>query len=80
MSTAAQILTVKNDLTFFPFQSYHTDRKKLLEQRLVRGVFLRPHSIPQSFSEYMEIVETRGSKSERFPDERATKGLKCPEK
>ena len=47
---------------------------------LVRGVFLRPHFIPQSFPEHLETVETRAAKRMWFSDERVIKCLKCPEK
>ena len=80
LSTAAQILTVEKTWLFTVLELTYHQRQTPRAKFLVRGVFLRPHLIPQSFSEHMETVETRFSKSKWFPDKRATKCLKCPEK
>ena len=42
--------------------------------------FLRPHSIPQSFLEYMETVETKWLKSILFVAKSARNAHKCLEK
>ena len=70
----------RKDLTFYRFRVNIPPTANSPSKFLVRGVFLRPHLIPQSFSEHMETVETRGLQSKWFPDERATKCLKCGKK
>ena len=74
------IFDSRKDLTFCRFRVNIPPTANSPSKFLVRGVFLRPHLIPQSFSEHMETVETRGPKSECFPDERATKCPKLPKK
>lgn len=51
-------------LTFCRFRVNMPQAASSPSKVLVRGAFLRPHLIPQSFSEHMETVETRGAKSE----------------
>ena len=70
----------RKDLTFCRFRVNIPPTANSPSKFLVRGVFLRPHFIPQSFPEHLETVETRAAKRMWFSDERVIKCLKCPEK
>ena len=70
----------RKDLTFSDFKVFIQIIKNSLNGRFVRGAYLRPHTIPQSFLEHMETVDKRGSKSKWFPDESAINCLKWHKK
>ena len=80
LSTAAQKLTVERTWLFAVSELTYDRQQTPRTKFLVRGVFLRPHFIPQSFPEHLETVETRAAKRMWFSDERVIKCLKCPEK
>ena len=66
----------KKDLIFCGYRANIPPTANSPSKFLVRGVFLRSHFIPQSFSEQTKTVEIRVPKSRRFPDESAENGAK----